>query len=450
MWKRTFIILLGSLFIAACSGGATPAADTTSVPVVTDNFAVVAEGKLLPGQYANLAFETGGKVAEALVVEGQAVKADEVIARLESSESLQAQVAQAEAETLNAQQALDDLNENVQLAAAKAQAEVANAKKSSDDASRKLKNLNYPDVNWYQEQVDNARDALQTAQENIQITDIGSLQAALQAANEAADKFKERLDKVRSAVEACKTCDPKGSFTVDGFPQTLDDAQEAYNDSVNRVKTLEIQLAQARRGNNQAVDDAQEKLDDAIQDLAWLQRGPKPLDVEIAEANAALAAATLKDAEARYEKIKAGPDPDQLAALQARLTAAQASLTAAKDALKNSELRAPFSGVVADLKIKAGEQAAPGQVIAVIADFKAWVVETDNLTEIEVVRVAEGQQASIVLDALPDVTLHGAVKSISPVFEEKRGDVTYTVTIALTDGDPKMRWGMTAVTTFEK
>jgi HlyD family secretion protein len=172
--------------------------------------------------------------------------------------------------------------------------------------------------------------------------------------------------------------------------------------------------------------------------------------VQIAQANLAVAEATLADAESRLADLQNGPDPDQLAAAQARLAAAQASLAAAQDALKNSELRAPFGGVVADLKIKVGEQIAAGQAAAVLADFSGWVVETDNLTEIEVVKVAEGQPASIVLDALPEVTLHGTVTAISPVFEEKRGDITYTVTIALTDGDPSMRWGMTAVSTFEK
>lgn len=164
----------------------------------------------------------------------------------------------------------------------------------------------------------------------------------------------------------------------------------------------------------------------------------------------AVAEAAVKEAEDRYAELQGGPDPDLLEAAQARLDAAKAALTAAQDALDNSELRAPFAGVVADLRIKEGEQAGPGQVAAVLADFSGWVVETDNLTEIEVVKISEGQKVEVVLDALPDVTLHGTVKTISPVFEEKRGDITYTVTIALDDGDPKMRWGMTAVTTFEK
>jgi HlyD family secretion protein len=450
MKKVLFVLMAAGVLLAACSGNATPTADTSTVPVVSDDFAVVAEGKLLPDEYANVSFAAGGKIEEVLVTEGQQVDADAVLARLENNESLQAQVKQAEAEVLNAQQAIDTLHDNVEMMRAKAELDVANAKKALDDAQRKLKNLNYPDIEWYQKQVDKAQNALETAQENVTLVDIGSLQAALQSARDAEEKLQERVDKVQAAVDACSTCDPKGSFTVDGFPQTLADAQDNLNDVKNRIKEIEIQIAQAQRNNTTAIDDAKERLDDAKNDLAFAQNGPKPLDVEIAQANVTLAQATLDDAQKRVDDLKDGPDPDQLAAAQSRLEAAKASLLAAQDALKNSEVRAPFAGVIADLRVKVGEQAAPGQVAAVLANLSKWVVETDNLTEIEVVKVAEGQKAQIVLDALPDVTLNGVVRAISPVFEEKRGDVTYTVTVELTDSNPLMRWGMTAVTTFQK
>ena len=54
------------------------------------------------------------------------------------------------------------------------------------------------------------------------------------------------------------------------------------------------------------------------------------------------------------------------------------------------------------------------------------------------------------LDALPDVTLKGEVTNINARFEEKRGDITYTVTVLLTETDPLMRWGMTAAVRFEE
>jgi multidrug efflux pump subunit AcrA (membrane-fusion protein) len=77
-------------------------------------------------------------------------------------------------------------------------------------------------------------------------------------------------------------------------------------------------------------------------------------------------------------------------------------------------------------------------------------VETDDLTEIEVVDVQEGQKVTVVADALPGVEMNGTVESINQVFEEKRGDITYTVRIALDNPDPRLRWGMTVVVTFEE
>ena len=84
--------------------------------------------------------------------------------------------------------------------------------------------------------------------------------------------------------------------------------------------------------------------------------------------------------------------------------------------------------------------------------FKSrWaMVETSNLTEIEVVRISAGQAVTVTLDALPNAPLRGSVSQISPVFAEKQGDVTYTTRIKLADQQPLMRWGMTASVTFAK
>jgi hypothetical protein len=52
-------------------------------------------------------------------------------------------------------------------------------------------------------------------------------------------------------------------------------------------------------------------------------------------------------------------------------------------------------------------------------------------------------------DALPDVALAGGVEAIKDLSEEKRGDVTYTVTIRLQESDPRLRWGMSVTVDFE-
>ena len=56
-----------------------------------------------------------------------------------------------------------------------------------------------------------------------------------------------------------------------------------------------------------------------------------------------------------------------------------------------------------------------------------WLVETADLTELDVAAVALGAPAAARADALPDVALTGVVSDISPVAREVRGDTTYKV-----------------------
>jgi multidrug resistance efflux pump len=163
-----------------------------------------------------------------------------------------------------------------------------------------------------------------------------------------------------------------------------------------------------------------------------------------------VAEAQLAIAERDYALWLEGPHPDDLAAAEARLNAAQAAQAAAQSALDNSVLTAPFDGVAVAVSLKEGEMVGGGQIAAVVADVSHWVVETDNLTEIEVVEVYEGQAVIVTPDALPALELSGTVDAIDGLFEEKRGDVTYTATISLEDAPPDLRWGMTVVITFQE
>ena len=135
-------------------------------------------------------------------------------------------------------------------------------------------------------------------------------------------------------------------------------------------------------------------------------------------------------------------------AARAHERSALAALEAAEADLARNELRAPWSGVVADLPLKVDAYVQPGQPVATLADFSSWKVETDNLTEIEVPEVSLGQKVSITPDALPELDLPGVVTDISALHAEKRGDVTYTVTVSVEKSDPRLRWGMTMVVTI--
>ena len=173
-------------------------------------------------------------------------------------------------------------------------------------------------------------------------------------------------------------------------------------------------------------------------------KGPAPKDWIIeAENDLALKKAELEEAQHAYDRMKDGPDTDQFALLEARLNAANAGLAA-------FEVIAPFDGVVAKLNVKVGGSINAGEIAVTVADFSSWLIKTTDLTELDVVRIKEGQPATITLDALPDVTLNGEIQTIGQAFSENQGDVVYEVTVVLNEGHPDMRWGMTAVVKFNK
>ncbi len=171
-------------------------------------------------------------------------------------------------------------------------------------------------------------------------------------------------------------------------------------------------------------------------------KGPAPEDwIVEAKNDLALKKANLEDAQRTYDKLKDGVDTEQLARLDAKLRAAKAGVASLL-------VLAPFDGTVAEINAKAGESVSQGSIAATVSDFSNWLVKTTDLTELEVVNINEGQPVSVVLDAIPDVTLNGTVESISKTYEEKQGDIVYEVTIRLTDTHPAILWGMTSVVNF--
>jgi multidrug resistance efflux pump len=206
-----------------------------------------------------------------------------------------------------------------------------------------------------------------------------------------------------------------------------------------------------------AQTDAQKKLFDAKQEeydaernVSYQAEDSLLFTKQQASDRLAIAKARVAEAQAEYDLLQSGPDPIKVAEAEARLQSAEAQVSAAQIALDSLELRAPFGGTIVKIDIAAGEMAISGTPVMVLADLSNWVVETDDLTEIKVVRINIGQPVTIVPDALPEAPMTGTVTYIREVFEEKRGDITYTARIAVTEIFPGVRWGMTVVVNFTR
>lgn len=219
---------------------------------------------------------------------------------------------------------------------------------------------------------------------------------------------------------------------IDAMKKILDDARERFEPYRYWSENNET-----RKDRKEDLDLAQSDYNTAVR---WLQL----------ETNLSAAETRLEEALKNYQDLKDGPDKDDIATADARIRAAEENLKAAQANLRNLDLVATIDGVIVDLNLIAGQDVGPSLPVVQIADLSKLYVDTDDLTEIEVVDVQVGQKVTIVADALPNVEMSGVVEKISQVFEEKRGDITYTVRILIENPAPQLRWGMTVVVTFEK
>jgi len=106
--KFLFLTAIISLLFAACSAPGNAESPTPEIlPTVIADDTIIAEGRVEPIQYAEIAFTTGGVIGEVLVIEGQTVKQGEPLIRLGSE--LDSNYAAAQLELVTAQKAFDDL-----------------------------------------------------------------------------------------------------------------------------------------------------------------------------------------------------------------------------------------------------------------------------------------------------------------------------------------------------
>lgn len=417
----------------------TPIATPVIQPVDTGVDVVSASGNLAPYRSAELAFLTGGRVAAILVQRGDRVEAGDPLLRLEAAE-LEAAGRQAEAAV-----ALADAGRQ----AAEAQRSAAEAGVAAAEAGVAAATAQY---------------ALLVSEPMTQ--EIATLENNVRSAESLVAQADANRDVALAGARNAQLRSAEAQLAAAQANQRV--AQDRYDEIVRQgiYGTLEEQARYALTAAQSAVTAAQAALDD-------LRRGPTADEQRAAQAGVAVAAAQRTIAQAQLELRQAGPTPEQLAVAQAAIDQAQAARAQASAAVQQTEaaaaqaqaalaqaqagrdaaqaalarmtLTAPFAGEISDIQTEVGEAVAPGLPVLTLADFSRWVVKTDDLTELDVVAIAPGMPARVQVDAIPNQTLPGTVERIAQVPSLTRGEVTYLVTIGLTEAaNWPLRWGMSA------
>lgn len=383
-------------------------------------------GNIVPRAEVELAFMSGGRMADVLVREGDTVKAGAALARLDT-DALEAAVSQAQA-------GLDVADANLQTA--KTQLEMVTIAANADEAAWRESNWTtdlsdeIAQPGWYfdkSEQITAAQTEVNAAWATLDTTHT-NLKVVLQTASSGNFiAIEKRLADAQAAFLTAKDLSNQAETSTDAILKEqaqavldaaqieLEAAQDEYDQSLTPQAAADVLEARAR------LTVARVRYDTAINTFNQLLTGDESLEVKAAKDS-------VKQAEAAVDQ-------------------AQAALDAANIALNQATLKAPINGVITALFIEPGEMANSGQTVVVVGDLSNLNVEV-NVSETDVAQLSEGMEVHASLDAFPANELSGKVTYIEPVATVESGVVLYAVTVSLSTTELPLRSGMTVNLTF--
>jgi HlyD family secretion protein len=483
MRRRYIIIGIAVLIAVAAYVGYTqvytPSVAPTPTPEIADDFETViwASGEVIPATWANLSFPISGRVIELPVSEGEAITAGTVLAQLDTAE-LEDAVAAAEAGMAIAQADLARLKAGArpgEIAQAEEALRSAEATRAGAQAGlggaqaeldRLLNGARPAEVAQAEEAVRSAEAARDAARARLEGTRAELKRLLAGAREEEVEAAAATLLKTAAALRLTQAEYDKIAWAGDvgNTPEALaletatldyDVAKANYDALLDGARPEEIEAGQAALAAAEAIlAQAEAGVGSAGAALELLREGATREGITAAEAAVAQAEAVLAQAEAgvgsagaALDLLQKGATAEEIAAAEAAVAQTEAVLAAAQTALDQATLVAPFDGTLSEIHVREGEQVISGfsdQPVITLGDLSTMRVETTDLRETDVGRIALDQEVDITFDALPDTLLKGHVVYISPKADSEQGGVNYTTIIEFDELDPRLRWGMTA------
>jgi len=141
----------------------------------------------------------------------------------------------------------------------------------------------------------------------------------------------------------------------------------------------------------------------------------------------------------------------------AAIASAHARVRVAEEALENTNVRAPFDGVVIKKRAEVGETVSPfgvqgqstreGGAIATIADLRELEVQTE-VNENNVSKLKPGMPAEVKLQAYQDAVFKGHLREIFPSADRAKSIVE--VRVSILNADQRVKPEMSASVTFQE
>jgi HlyD family secretion protein len=339
----------------------------------------------------NIAFKTAGRLIERTVDEGDAVKKDQVIARLDRDQL----IAQRERES-------------------------AGLKSAQSQLDQAISSLEWEKANMAADIEQRRADVVSNDARLAELNNGARPQEKLQA--------KAAVDSAQSEYERAK--------------RDWDRGQQLYKDD-------DISTAQYDQYRNR-FESADAALKNAHESQALVLAGPRVEQIDAARGQVEHAHGALKMAEANSLEIKRRED--LIAAQRAEIERSKANLALIDSQLADTIATSPCDGVVLVKSADVGEVLAPGTTVVTVGDIDhPWLRGYVNETDLAKVKL--GSRARVTTDSYPGKVYNGRVTFIASEAEftpkqiqtqQERVKLVYRIKIELENPNRELKSNMPA------
>jgi RND family efflux transporter MFP subunit len=201
----------------------------------------------------------------------------------------------------------------------------------------------------------------------------------------------------------------------------------------------EIQIAEANVEEAEAALFEAEKTFKRVKQLHGIQ-AISGSEFDAAERQVGMAKARMESAKQRLMLALQGPRIEDIQTARANLRQAEAGLALKKDLLKKSMIHAPCSGIVAFRKVEQGEIVPPGTPLTQIIDLRQIKVQVP-IGEKDIHVLREKERFDFTVDAIPGEIFSCTLLFLSPTADPVTR--SFPAEFAVHDPDPRMADGMT-------
>lgn len=266
-----------------------------------------------------------------------------------------------------------------------------------------------------------AGDMLAVLDDEIPKAKLAQAEANLEAAEASAEAAEADARVAEINALGNKSVAEASLQTAQGGVVSAADQQKEAEASVKSAETAFKQAETDRERTRKLLEQGalpQAAFDQAETSFQVAQANLEAAKARLSTLRANIAVARSRTTEASA-KLKQTSNVDALVAqaqaraksARAQAAIARATRDLAKLELSYTRILAPSDGVVSKKTIAVGQQVAAGQSIVQLVTPLLWV--TANFKETQVAHMRPGQPAHVEVDALPGVTLHGELESLS-------------------------------------